>query len=191
MEYNLIELQKKVARELVRLFNDHNMPDEVGIAFEPKRAVIYQIGASHKKKYYISNISFGSLKTLSDEKMIDLGEDIVMNSHTITFRERLFTAVDTNFGEIIEVAPISPDKTVFGLDVKAYKEILAREFSKNEIKDICIDMRIEYEDLGSDDTLSGRIRELIKYCQRHSRLLELLITTAKARPRNSWQELWD
>lgn len=76
-------------------------------------------------------------------------------------------------------------------DLKRFRETLERDFTLEELMTLCHDMAIPYENLGSSNTREGRVRELIQHCERHGRLLELLITTAKSRPRKSWRELWE
>lgn len=82
-------------------------------------------------------------------------------------------------------------KKYVGINLGTYRKILESEFTLQEVQTLCFDIGVQYQNLGSENTLEGRIRELIEYCDRHGRLLELLITTAKVRHRSSWHELWD
>jgi hypothetical protein len=60
-------------------------------------------------------------------------------------------------------------------------------FNEEELKNLCFDLRIEYENL-SGTTKIDRCRELVKHCLRHSRMNHLVDVLNRLRPRISWEE---
>lgn len=68
------------------------------------------------------------------------------------------------------------------------RKLMSQHFNTEELRDLCFTLGIEYENLGSD-TKSGKIRELIAYCQRHACLGSLLNTCRQLRPHVQWPTL--
>lgn len=62
---------------------------------------------------------------------------------------------------------------------------LKDSFNREEIRMICFNLRIDYENF--PDTLDGLARELILYCERANRIVELLDVCRRERPELSWQ----
>ncbi len=52
------------------------------------------------------------------------------------------------------------------------RQSLVESFDDNELRDLCFDLRIDYESL-SGEGKSAKARELVTYCERHKRLDEL------------------
>lgn len=58
-------------------------------------------------------------------------------------------------------------------------------FSEEELRDLCYWLAIDYENLPGKGK-SAQARELVQYCQRHSKILELRQRCHELRPNNTW-----
>ncbi len=67
------------------------------------------------------------------------------------------------------------------MDLPGLRDILVKYFSDSELRDVCFDLGIDYENLGGD-AKAGKARELVAYCQRRNRLAELEATCRRLRP---------
>jgi hypothetical protein len=65
------------------------------------------------------------------------------------------------------------------------REKLIAAFNDSELRDLCADLGIDYESLGGEGK-TGKVRELISYCERHDRLPDLLAYARGKRPRVEW-----
>jgi hypothetical protein len=72
---------------------------------------------------------------------------------------------------------------------KQYRVALRRNiqqyFSQNEIKSLCFDLGIDYDDLSGDDR-TQKVIELIQYMERNERLAELVEYLTTVRPTVNW-----
>jgi hypothetical protein len=74
--------------------------------------------------------------------------------------------------------PTSPPEP---LDRATLRQLLNTHFSESELRDLCFDLGLDDESLpgpGKND----KVRELIRYCERHSRVDELVTMCRKLRP---------
>ena len=103
-------------------------------------------------------------------------------------------ALDGNPSKIIEVI-----KTKFGkqrgllkakasvrIQRKVIRENMIKGFSISELKDICFDMEIDYEELPDHGHLKGFVRELLAFAKRIGRLIELIEVCRSERPHLDW-----
>jgi hypothetical protein len=67
------------------------------------------------------------------------------------------------------------------MDLPGLRDILVTYFSDSELRDVCFNLGIDYENLGGD-AKPGKARELVAYCQRRNRLAELEATCRRLRP---------
>ena len=73
-------------------------------------------------------------------------------------------------------------------DIRAntyYRRILTQRFNEVELRTLCFDLGIDYEDLPSVGK-AGKARELVGFLHRHERIAELLKVGKKIRPEISW-----
>lgn len=70
------------------------------------------------------------------------------------------------------------------------KSLIERHFDLDELKDICFDLDIKYDDIPAK-TRGEMARELIEYCHRRGRLIELLQLLTQKRPNASWPHIRD
>lgn len=61
------------------------------------------------------------------------------------------------------------------------RDVLATAFSLDELKDLCQDLDVNYENIPGD-TLRAKARELVLYFQRHSRFDDLVAAARRIRP---------
>lgn len=64
---------------------------------------------------------------------------------------------------------------------------IADHFNLSELQDLCFKLGINFENLAGS-TLNDKTLELVRYCQRHRRLIELLALLSELRPMVDWPE---
>jgi hypothetical protein len=63
------------------------------------------------------------------------------------------------------------------------RRVIVQFFDDAELRDLCFDLDIQYEDLAVTDlSISSRVRALIEHCQRHRRLPDLVAKIRQERP---------
>jgi hypothetical protein len=65
--------------------------------------------------------------------------------------------------------------------MRALREALDQTFSKDELRTLCVDLGIDYEDIPGDGK-DSLVRELVAYVERRGRLPELIAYVQRARP---------
>ena len=66
-------------------------------------------------------------------------------------------------------------------DPTVLRQAISNHFRRGEIRTLCFDLRIEYDDLPGE-TKDDMARELVAYCERRGQLEELVEQVKKARP---------
>jgi hypothetical protein len=69
-----------------------------------------------------------------------------------------------------------------------FRQLLIRHFNKAELVDLCFLLDIDPEDVLPDTIKRDQIRELILYCDRHSRIPDLLHVCRSERPNVTWPD---
>jgi hypothetical protein len=64
------------------------------------------------------------------------------------------------------------------------RDLIAKHFNKKELRELCFDLSIEYEDLAGPGR-TGKAQSLVEYCLRHGRLAELGQQCQALRPAKS------
>jgi hypothetical protein len=64
------------------------------------------------------------------------------------------------------------------------RDFIDKTFNDDELRGLCFELDIPYDDLGAS-TKSGKARELVAYCQRRTRLVELEAACRRLRPNTS------
>jgi len=77
--------------------------------------------------------------------------------------------------------PTPPPTSVNANSRTVLREVLVKHFSDNELRNLCFDLGVEYDDLGGEGK-SGKARELIAYLERRDRLGELVQIVNRERP---------
>lgn len=195
MQYNLLESHKEFARWLVEQYRASKLGEDFLVVFDSKGLAVIQgqTALYSLDEDTIPTISVNALKALVEEKLILLEELHSLPPFTFgcSLLSRIFTAVDTNFGELeTDLKPRSDGVGGLGLSLPKFSQLLARDFSQSELNDLLFNMGIESAEIFGN-SLSENTRETVKYAQRHGRLLELLIRSAKLRPRTDWSQLYE
>ena len=71
-----------------------------------------------------------------------------------------------------------------------FHQQLVTTFSLDEIKQLCFDLTLEYEELGAE-TRSAKARGLIVFCASHNKLQALFDGVCRARPEIEWRTTFD
>lgn len=103
-------------------------------------------------------------------------------------------ALKGNPSQIIEViktqfprsgGPVQPKATIRE-QRRQLRQLLTDYFSLSELKNICFDLDIDYENLPEHDHKSGFVRELLAFAGRIGRLQELIQVCREERPQLAW-----
>ena len=70
------------------------------------------------------------------------------------------------------------------------RQILDEHFDENELKTLCFDLDVDYDNLPGEGKAS-KVRELITYLRRRGRIFELVGTGKRLRPDVPWPEVVD
>ena len=65
-------------------------------------------------------------------------------------------------------------------DATQLHQFLVAHFSLDEVKTLCLNLKVRYDDLGGEG-LTGKARELVLYMERHSRIVDLRAVLAQLR----------
>ncbi|MEM7335075.1 MAG: SUMF1/EgtB/PvdO family nonheme iron enzyme [Chloroflexota bacterium] len=76
------------------------------------------------------------------------------------------------------------------MTLQEFAQKISHHFNLNELKTICFNLNIPYEELAGD-TLSIKVQELILFCKRANLLNLLLYQCRQLRPKQSWPDLTD
>jgi hypothetical protein len=85
-------------------------------------------------------------------------------------------------------AVVDVELTVSGGTYETLFEAMNALFNDAEIRDICFNLNIDYEDL-SGSGKSGKIRELISFCERRVGIQHLYAMVKKKRPKVEWDKI--
>jgi hypothetical protein len=66
-------------------------------------------------------------------------------------------------------------------------DILATRFDLEELRTLCFEMQVNYDDL-SGEGIKSKARELISYLKRHERILDLVNIGSQMRPEIRWED---
>ena len=78
-----------------------------------------------------------------------------------------------------------PTTTTPAVDRAKLRQTLADSFSEDELRDLCFDLGVDYENLPGAGK-SGKARELIAYAQRRGSLDKLVEQARQLRPNAEW-----
>jgi hypothetical protein len=65
------------------------------------------------------------------------------------------------------------------------REKITRYFTDNDLKNLCFDLGMDYEDLPGE-TKNGKVRELVAHCERIDRIPELVWQCWRKYPHKDW-----
>ena len=96
---------------------------------------------------------------------------------------QIINVIETRFPK--KTGPAQTKESVYA-QRRRLRENMIDAFSLSELKDICFDMEIDYENLPDHGYLSGFVRELLAYARRIGRLNELIRVCQSERPHMAW-----
>jgi hypothetical protein len=116
-----------------------------------------------------SVVGFGDQSQLGDVTIQDVaGHNVI--------KHNLFVLVG-----LPNPAAGAPPPRVDAVDRVRLRRLIEESFSTSELHDLCFDLGIDHENLPGQER-SARAREIIRYCERHSRLADLLREVVRLRP---------
>ena len=74
------------------------------------------------------------------------------------------------------------------MSLPTLRDLLARHFNLDELRQLCFDLKIEHEDVPGD-TRVAKAQSLVEYCLRHNRLPELGRRCRELRPKAAWPDV--
>lgn len=84
-----------------------------------------------------------------------------------------------------QMARLSTDQAIKG-EPSDMHHLIAQSFNDDELRDLCLDLEVSYEDL-SGDTRARKSQELVGFMKRRGRFEELIVACEKARPNSAWR----
>lgn len=115
-------------------------------------------------------ILFTTLATRTDNK----------SNTKATWQEFLDLIDDTNPDS--ELKTVATREQIEPMTPRELRQILVDHFNLDELRQLCFDLYINYEELPGGDTLSPKAQSLVEYCQRHGKMAELKEQISQARP---------
>lgn len=83
---------------------------------------------------------------------------------------------------------IARDQAVFQqVDPIRLRQLLLEHFDDGELRDLCFDLHIVYDDLPGEGR-KDKVRELVAHCERHVRIPELVKECRRSRPNVFWED---
>lgn len=73
--------------------------------------------------------------------------------------------------------------------LKKLRQILVNRFNVSDLRDICFELEVEFEDLGGESK-KDKARELLDYLKRRERILDLVRTGERLRPDIHWGQVF-
>jgi len=123
------------------------------------------------------------LESKFERGLIDIGRYTLLQKDYLGQRFDIVGRIEA----ITTNAPTEPHKPVsekigwgkITVDPVNLRQSLSEKFDLEEIKDLCFDLNIDFDDLRGE---GKKVRELVAYCQRHDRLEELTTRIATLWP---------
>jgi hypothetical protein len=91
----------------------------------------------------------------------------------------------------LPVASLSPPdgSARVSLDQGLFRQLLSHYFSLDELKTLCFDVDIEYDNIPGEQTRDAFSRELILYAKRKGLILKLIVLAVTMRPKVDWSNI--
>ena len=86
--------------------------------------------------------------------------------------------------------PLTPERiTMIRLDQGVFRQLLTSYFSREELKNLCFDVGLDYDSLPDGLSRGAASREIISYATRSGLILSLIVTAYNARPNINWSNI--
>lgn len=119
------------------------------------------------------------IKAPNPGELLIVSVEYKKNDQSQIYIENLMKAISNRFGDV-------PLSNGFSTENESkLRDQLAEYFNKSELKSLCVDLDIEYENL-EGETRNDKARELIKYCHRHGKFKDLIANCKRLRPHVNW-----
>ncbi|MCP4543060.1 MAG: response regulator [Chloroflexi bacterium] len=141
--------------------------------------VLYELGMMHAIGVHCAILRDSRASRASDIQ----GLLFLEYTNAASMAERLSSWLQ---GQVSEARrPASVVETPKQVERTKLRRILDTHFNVGELRDLCFDLDIKYDNL-SGDGKKEKARELIEYCERHGRITELVKTCYNLRPKAEW-----
>lgn len=126
--------------------------------------------------------------TRSDTVVSETGSDLVLELAVTASARDVSGPVDTWLqSHSVAMATAGP-QTQSQLDAAGLRRLLVDSFNDGELRDLCFDLGIDYDDLPGQ-AKSDKARELVAYANRRARSADLLAACRHERPHAEWDSL--
>lgn len=99
--------------------------------------------------------------------------------------EEQINSVDTDLRKLEQEEKLQTNiETIPDIRLKL-RDNLAALFDSKELKELCFELDIDYEDLAGESR-KAKILDLVAYCERHNLLIDLKAEISRLRPHASW-----
>lgn len=68
------------------------------------------------------------------------------------------------------------------------RNLIFKHFNKSELKDLCFDLGVNYDELQNSESTKDAARELVAYLDRRNRLSDLVARCYQLRPKVKWED---
>lgn len=141
------------------------------------RAFLYGLAGRHPFLLQVASASLYDAYTDGPPATAHIRAEAVFRERSAAHFDDLARSLEANTADIIRDA----DR----VDRAALRQKLTDLFSLDDLQQICFDLGVDYEDLGSEGK-SARAVKLILFCQRRGRMGELLRLCRVLRPEVTW-----
>jgi len=140
-----------------------------------------------------------ALATLEEDRLLyyTISQRSAPNSRnkTVIYKCRFLERASEIIGTEDEPAPLPAasltpgGSTRVSLDQGLFRQLLSRCFSLDELKTLCFDLEIEYDNIPGEQTRDAFSRELILYTKRTGLTLKLIVLVVNTRSNVDWSNI--
>lgn len=141
------------------------------------RAVLYGLAGRHPFLLQVASASLYDAYMDGARATVHARAEALFRERSAAHFDDLSRALEANTADVIRDA----DR----LDQAALRQKLMSLFSLDELQQICFDLGVDYEDLGSEGK-SAKAVKLILFCQRRGRTAQLIEICRALRPEAGW-----
>lgn len=143
--------------------------------------VMYELGLMHAVGVHCAIIKDKRASQASDIQGLFFLE--YLNSRSLA--ERLSRWIEDQVGEAVRPTPLPSEARLTAAeltDPPRLREVLIKYFDDGELRDLCFDLDIRYDDLAGAGK-KDKARELVAFCERHDRTADLIGAILRLRPK--------
>jgi hypothetical protein len=208
MDYNLTEEQFAIIRWLGEQIHRGKLSPAFRIRFSTNPFINGPhidgqiVKSDYKGNYHPSMhpmITRDALVTLEDERLLyyTISQRSAPKSRnkTVIYKCRFLERASEIIGTEDEPAPLPAASLTPGgsarvsLDQGLFRQLLSHYFSLDELKTLCFDLEIEYDNIPGEQTRDAFSRELILYAIRNGLTLKLIVLAINSRPKVNWSNI--